>query len=92
MVDKNQIIKIPREFNYEEELRSTLAKDAWLRHLFNKIGKYVVVYLDGDLQVEGKLVSIHYARGVINLEVDSGNIYYLNWRYVRCVEVKEVVE
>jgi nitrogenase molybdenum-iron protein alpha/beta subunit len=90
MADKNQIIKIPGEFNYEEELRNTLAKDAWLRHLFNKIGKQVVVYLDGELQVEGKLVSIHYAKGAINLEVDSGNIFYLNWRHVRCVEVKEV--
>jgi len=89
MVD-NRIIKIPGEFNYEEELRNTLAKDVWLRHLFNKIGKHVVVYLDGDLQIEGKLISIHYARGTINLEVDSSNVYYLNWRHVRCVEVKEV--
>jgi len=89
MTDKNQVIKIPSEFKYDEELKETLSKDPWLRHLFNKIGKQVVAYLDGNIQVEGKLVSIHYARGNINLEVDSGSIYYLNWRHVKCVEVGE---
>jgi len=41
--EEKTIIKIPREFDYEKELRNTLAKDAWLRHLFNKLGKRVVV-------------------------------------------------
>ena len=80
MTNNNQIIKVPGEFNYEEELRNTLAKDAWLRHLFNKLGKRVVVYMDGDVRIEGKLLSIHYARGVINLEIEGDKTYYVNWR------------
>jgi len=87
--ENKTIIKIPGEFNYEKELRETLSKDAWLRHLFNKLGKRVVVYMDGDFRIEGRLLSIHYARGVINLEIEGDKTYYVNWKLVKFVAVED---
>jgi len=72
-------------FDYSLELKEQLKKDTWLRHLFNKLNKEVVVGLKTGEHVIGVLKTIQFLRGIVNLEIQSGTngpIYFVNWRYV----------
>ncbi len=71
-------------FNYEKELVESLEKQPWLRHLFHQKGKEVVVILDDNVKIRGRLRTIDYIRGKINLEVEVGEeVAFINWRYVK---------
>jgi len=80
------------KIQYEKELKAQLEKDAWLRHMLNKIGKPVtLVVVTGD-KLSGILQAVQFVRGVINIEVDGGEdkVYYINWRNVAYMEVTGV--
>lgn len=76
-------------FEYEKELVKQLEKDRWLRHLFNKIGKEVVISLRSGEHLIGILKTIQYIRGVINLEIEGSSVFFVNWRYVQYLEVRK---
>jgi len=87
-----RIAPIDSGFNYDKELRETLAKDAWLRHLFNKINQPVVCLMRSGVVIRGILVAVHYARGLINLEINSGSPHFVNWRHVEVLSIGEEAE
>jgi len=75
---------------YDIELKNQLSKDPWLRHLFNKIGKYVVAVLKDDKVVEGRLASIEFLRGYIRIEIqDYDATHFLDFRNIIDLKVLE---
>ena len=73
------------EYDYGQELKKQLEKDVYLRHLFNKRGREVIVELSTGVRLRGILLSIEFIRGVLNLELEdpqSKRVYYVNWRHV----------
>ena len=77
------------EYDYQTELAKQLEKDRWLRHLFNKLGKEIIVVLTSGEHLIGVLKTIQYSRGVINLEIEGSNVYFVNWKHVEYLEVRE---
>jgi len=74
---------------YEVKLVEQLRSDRWLRHLFNKLGKMVVVVLRNGESLIGELKTIEFINGVINLEVrdeERRRTYFINWKYVQYLE------
>jgi hypothetical protein len=57
--------------SYDIELKNQLEKDPWLRHLFNKLGKYVIAILENGMVVEGKLTSIEFIKGYLRVEIQE---------------------
>jgi len=79
------------EFDYREELKKQLERDVWLRHLFAKLGKRITVVGADGVKIDGKLISIQYIRGVLNLEIEvrEGVTIFLNWKYIHRVVYDE---
>jgi hypothetical protein len=76
------------KFDYKEELEKQLDKDVWLQHLFNKLGREVVIETKTGTKIRGVLKTIEFVRGKINLEVESyDKIYFVNFRNVNFLEV-----
>jgi hypothetical protein len=76
--------------SYDIELKSQLEKDPWLRHLFNKIGKYVIATLENDKIVEGKLASIEFIKGYLRIEIQEYDAtHFLDFRNVIDLKVVE---
>jgi len=81
------------EYDYSLELKKQLEKDVWLRHLFSRVGKQVVVILENDMHISGILKSIEYVKGGINLEVVSDDKdWFLNWKHVMAVRTEKFEE
>ena len=75
--------------NYEANLKDELAKNVWLRHLFNKIGKEVEFVMDNNEHIRGVLKAIDKAGSIANLEIEnSDNVFFLNWRNVVYMKLK----
>ena len=82
-----------KEYDYERELIRQLEKDRYLRHLFNKIGKEVIVEVSSGAHIKGILKTIEFIRGIINLEVEDPQFrrsYFINWRNVVYVETEAI--
>jgi len=77
-------------FDYEKELKRTLNKNSWLRHLLGKIKTDVRVVLDDGQEINGFFQAISFVRGRINIEIKSGvKVYYINWENVKYLEAQE---
>jgi len=79
------------DYDYEEELKKRLAKDRWLRNLFNKLGTEVLVVTKTDQHIIGILKTIQFSRNIINLEVHNQNgSYFINWKNVQYLRGQKV--
>jgi len=77
-------------FDYEKELKKTLNKNSWLRHLLSKVKTDVRVVLDDGQEITGFFQAISFIRGRINIEIKSGDkAYYINWENVKYLEAQE---
>jgi hypothetical protein len=75
---------------YDIELKNQLEKDPWLRHLFNKIGKYVIATLENGMTIEGKLASIEFIKGYLRIEIQEYDAtHFLDFRNIIDLKVIE---
>jgi len=78
-----------KEYSYSRELKKQLEEDVYLRHLFNKLGKEVIVDVKGT-HIIGILRTIQFIKGILNIEIeDTNNTWFINWKYVKYIRVRK---
>ncbi|RLG13539.1 hypothetical protein DRN69_05420 [Candidatus Pacearchaeota archaeon] len=76
--------------NYEELLKSHLAKSSYMRHLFNKLGKIVRVVIENGEEIVGELRSIDVVWEAVEVyDIKENKTYFINFRRTRYIEYDE---
>ncbi len=76
---------------YSDMLNNHLKNSPFMRHLFNKIGKPVLVKLLDGVELRGILISVDVIwRGLEILDPKTGKVWYVHWRHCYYVETEEV--
>ena len=76
--------------DYKKILDAHLKHSSFMRHLFNKLGKIVTVYLADGKTIRGVMTSIDVVwRGIEIQNPQTNQALFVNWRFIEVIEYEE---